>query len=252
MSDFKQVQMQFAQHIKDPENSPCPEGIEPRRMSVYQDLFFNNIMGFVSNGFPVLCSLYGEDDWQTLVRAFFVRHPCASPIFLDIANEFITYLSSSYVKTDSDPQFMLELAHYEWVELVISIRQQNGLELSLSTADIEDSALVLSELAWPLSYQYPVHQLSTDYKPEQAPEEATHLVVYRNDNDDVEFMLLNSASVQLLALIQQNPGVFFSDLMSHFYQLMPQFDKQVLLSGMKDALAGFAKRGIVRRSKGDE
>ncbi len=249
MSDFKQVQMSFAQHIKDPDNSPCPEGIEPRRMAVYQDLFFNNIMGFVSNGFPVLYSLYDDACWQKLVRGFFVNHPCASPIFLDIANEFITYLSSSYVMSDDDPLFMLELAHYEWVELVISIRQQSGNEPCLAATDIESATLCLSALAWPLSYQFPVHQLAVDYQPEQEPDEATHLVVYRNDKDDVEFTLLNSASVQLLALIQQNPGVLFSDLMSHFYQLMPQVDKQILLSGMQETLAGFAKRGIVRRFK---
>ncbi|MFM9709917.1 HvfC/BufC family peptide modification chaperone, partial [Streptomyces galilaeus] len=61
------------------------KGFEERRMAIYRDLFFNNIEGFITSGFPVLRTLYSTDDWNTLIRRFFVEHDCASPYFLDIA-----------------------------------------------------------------------------------------------------------------------------------------------------------------------
>lgn len=66
---------------------------------------------------------------------------------------------------------------------------------------------VLSPLAWPLSYRFPVHRITPEYRPQEAPEEATHLLVYRNRADDVKFMQLNNVSRLLLALMQEQPGI---------------------------------------------
>ena len=88
-------------------------------MAIYSELFFNNIEGFIASAFPVLKSLYDEDDWLVLVRKFFIEHNCKTPYFLEISQEFIEYLSHQYQMTKKDPIFMLELAHYEWVELDI-------------------------------------------------------------------------------------------------------------------------------------
>ena len=47
MADFRQRQAAFAAHLRDPEAHPAPPGIEPRRMAVYRELFFNNIAGLL-------------------------------------------------------------------------------------------------------------------------------------------------------------------------------------------------------------
>ena len=66
-------------------------------MAIYRDLFFNNIEGFISSGFPVLKTLiYRQAMAGTHVRQFFSEHDCRSPYFLDIAGEFINYLSNEY------------------------------------------------------------------------------------------------------------------------------------------------------------
>jgi len=65
---LQQSQQAFINHIKDPDNHPKVNGIEDRRMKIYRELFFNNILGFINGGFPVLSSLYQEDDWKQLVR----------------------------------------------------------------------------------------------------------------------------------------------------------------------------------------
>ncbi|MGL6124345.1 MAG: HvfC/BufC family peptide modification chaperone, partial [Shewanella sp.] len=73
--DFKQVQQSFIDYIRDP-SSPLPANTDLSRMQVYRELFFSNVQGFVSSGFPVLKSLYSEDDWLALVQRFFSQHDC--------------------------------------------------------------------------------------------------------------------------------------------------------------------------------
>lgn len=98
---FIEVQQQFMDYIRDP-SLPLPEGIEPRRMKIYRELFFNNIAGFVSSAFPVLKSVYEDDQWQALVQQFFVSHDCKTPIFVEIAGEFLAYLQHEYQMTEHD------------------------------------------------------------------------------------------------------------------------------------------------------
>ena len=119
-----QVQLQsFANSIRAPQNSTDESAETQRRMDIYRTLFFNNVAGFIQNGFPVLHSLYNEEQWQALILRFFIEHQCSSPYFIHISKEFVEYLSNEYQPVKSDPPFMAELAHYEWLELALSVRE---------------------------------------------------------------------------------------------------------------------------------
>ena len=48
--NFKTVQQQFVNAIKDPDSFETNNADIKRRMDIYQSLFFNNIMGFISTG----------------------------------------------------------------------------------------------------------------------------------------------------------------------------------------------------------
>lgn len=249
MTTTEQLQKQFVSHIRDPENISPVSGIEDRRLQIYRDLFFNNINGFVSSAFPVLRSLYDQQNWHKLVREFFVNHSCHSPIFLEIAQEFLSYLSDEYQVNEQDPAFLLELAHYEWVELEISIRKESSEQkrLLLDGAEaLTEQALVVSELAWPLSYQYDVQHISSEYQPVSPPEQPTYIVVYRNDEDEVEFTAINAASMQILAVLSESPGLRLPELINKIVQLMPNWPEQAVSQGVIDMLSGFATRGIVK------
>lgn len=206
---FSETQQQFMLHIRDPQKKPLPVGIEDRRMAIYRDLFFNNVEGFLSSGFPVLKSLYREDDWQTLVRSFFSEHDCHSPYFLDIAGQFIDYLSESYTPKSSDPIFMLELAHYEWVELDVSVVFEDKAERLLSTTDVTSSPLFLASTARNLSYQFAVQHISVEYQPNTPSEQPNYFVVYRDNNDDIQFLATNAMTALLLNIIQNSQGITF-------------------------------------------
>ncbi|MGI9199935.1 MAG: HvfC family RiPP maturation protein, partial [Woeseiaceae bacterium] len=121
--EFQEKQFAFAAHIRDPKHVPAPDGIEDRRMAVYRDLFFNNLKSLLSNMFPVLKKLHSSDDWARIIRRFMVVHRASTPYFLQLPREFLAFLENEYEPRDNDFPFLLELAHYEYVELALSVAE---------------------------------------------------------------------------------------------------------------------------------
>jgi hypothetical protein len=202
---LQQAQLEFTSHIRDPGLVAAPPGIESRRMKIYNDLIYNNIEGFLSGGFPVTRSLYRDEDWHRLVRSFVRDCRCQTPYFLEISQEFIQFLMQQYTLSPVDPAFLLELTHYEWVELALDVAQEEvGAETIGDSADFLNRVPVLSPLVWNLSYEYPVHKIGPGFEPDTPPPERTYLVVYRNRQDQVEFLESNAATARLLELVRDN------------------------------------------------
>ena len=201
-----ELQRSLTDYIRDPEHCPGPEGIEARRLQIYRDLFFNNIVSFLANGFPVLRSLYSDDQWQSLIRDFFRRHRCHSPLFIDIAQEFMAYLAEEREgAAEQDPPFMQELAHYEWLELALDVAEDTLPPPVDIHPELLDCRLRLSPLAWPQVYAYPVQQIRADFQPAEPPEQPSCIVVYRNRADKVGFLEINPATARLLELMAEPP-----------------------------------------------
>jgi len=205
LTDFQQKQYAFAAHIRDPENNPAPQGIEDRRMGIYRELFFNNLFSLLSSTFPVLKKIHSDENWRRLVRQFMIHHRAETPYFMQIPQEFLAFLQNVYGGSDDDFPFLLELAHYEWIELELSV---STAENDWSTIDPEGDLLsgvpVKSNLAYILEYQYPVHNISGKFLPEEPGEQPTYLSVFRKADDDLGFMQLNPVTARLLQLIDEN------------------------------------------------
>jgi hypothetical protein len=204
---LNKLQTEFAAHIRDPENHAAPGDVEDRRMSIYRELFFNNIQSLLAGNFPVLRTLYDDERWRRLIRDFYSEHRCQTPLFTEVAKEFLRYLQDGREKRPDDPGFLLELAHYEWVELALSLDEHDPADVAANPCgDLLHGTPVLSPLAWPLSYRYPVHLIKPDYQPDSPPEKPTHILVYRNRRDEIKFMKLNDVSRLLLELMQEESG----------------------------------------------
>ncbi len=205
---FQALQYRFAAHLRDPQRNPAPVDIEDRRMEIYRGLFYRNIENFIATGFPVLRTLYSEDDWHELVRGFYARHLSQSPQFYQIAEEFIQYLQDEHEPRACDAKFLLELAHYEWVEMILAIDTHELDELAVDQdADLLAGVPVLNPCLQNLAYVYPVHRISADFRPEAPGEQATHLVVYRKPDDSVAFLEVNAVTARLLEHFQAQPAL---------------------------------------------
>ena len=205
LPEFKQKLYAFAGHIRDPENVPAPEGIEERRMAIYRELFFNNIRNLLATMFPVIRKLHSDDQWHAKIRQFMQHHRAETPYFLQLPQEFLAFLQDEYELRDDDYPFLLELAHYEYVELALSISEEtNDLEGVDPEGDLVQQVPVKSVLAWVYAYQYPVHRINKDYTPAESSEQPVFIAVYRRSDDSVGFLELNPVTARLLEAIDHN------------------------------------------------
>jgi hypothetical protein len=97
---------------------------------------------------------------------------------------------------------MLELAHYEWVELALSIDERAPDPAAADAGgDLLEGRPVLNPVHRSLAYRFPVHRLSPGYTPAAAPAEPTRLLVYRDLDDEVGFVEINVVTARLLELL---------------------------------------------------
>ncbi len=82
--DFQDKQYAFAAHIRDPENTPAPPGIENRRMAIYKKLFFNNFYNLLGTFFPVIRKILSDEQWRHAIREFMKVHRAQTPYFLKL------------------------------------------------------------------------------------------------------------------------------------------------------------------------
>jgi len=219
---FQLLQQALTAHIRDPENvAYMPDftqkdvlAVEPRRLKIYQELFFNNISGFYANLFPVIHDILGDDStekqthnylsWSELIRDFMRYHHSRTPLFHELGQEFLTFLHSDKAPLKRLPPFILELAHYEWIELALSVDEA---EITPNISDIQadlTQAYQLSPLAWPVVYQWPVDKICLEFQPNTPPEEPTCLLVSRSVDDRIDFMQLTPLLYHLLVSLQEN------------------------------------------------
>ena len=78
-SELRRLQRAFTEHLRNPEQVPVPEGLDPRRMSIYSELVFGNLSSLLSEFFPVIHSILAPTAWDRLVREFLVRHQSQTP-----------------------------------------------------------------------------------------------------------------------------------------------------------------------------
>lgn len=197
---LREQQHTLARHLRDPDAHAPPPGLEQRRLRVYRELFFNNILGLLSNGFPVIRQTLGQPRWSALVQAFYAEHRAQTPLFAQIAAEFVGYLDLQ--SEDSGlPPWLPELAHYEWVEqaLYVSDAQPPAHDRD---GDLLSGVPVLSPLALPLAYRWPVTEIGPDRMPDMAPAEPTLVLVHRDAGHQVRFARIAPLGYRLLVSLQ--------------------------------------------------
>lgn len=191
-------QLALSRHLRDPSSHPPPPGIDARRLAIYRDLFFNNIEALLAGNFPVIRKTMGENAWHALVRRFYADHRSQTPLFPEIAREFIRYLETRH--DDGLPPWLRELAHYEWVELALQIADDPAPPHD-PHGDLLAGEPVVSPFAWTLAYRWPVHRIGPDFQPDLAPAEPTLLLVRRDVGHQVRFAAISPLVYRLVELL---------------------------------------------------
>ncbi len=249
MLPLRELQQQFTACIRDPKN-PLPADVPLDRMQVYQSLMFNNIEGFLSDGFPILRSFYSDAGWQAIVRNFLIQHYAQSPYFREIGQEFLNFLQAEKQPHPEDPAFLLELAHYEWIELALLIDEA---ELPTEGFDAQGNLLlgvpVLSPLAWLLSYHYPVHRIQEGVRLLEPSASVICLILYRTADYQVNLLEINEITFHCLSLLKNNPEWRGEQILQHLCELMQHPNPDVVIEGGRQTFEQLHQLGILLGTK---
>jgi len=243
MMAFQDLQRQFLAHLRNPELQSLPTGFDQRGVGVYVDLLYNKFNESLTTCFPVTYAILGETAWQRLLRDFIAEHRCLSPYYRQIPDEFMLYLQNERQVIDDLP-FLPELAHFEWIELVLSIAEAEPVvSETLTDTHILDTVLVFAPVMKLLYYVWPVQQINQAYQPDEPPLVATQILGFRDAADQVQFISLNPATASLLMHLQ-NGHTATQVLQELGKDLNPSELSNLMLFG-KDILADLYRQGAI-------
>ena len=200
----------------------------------------------MSGTFPVLTKLHSDEKWDALVREFMISHHAQTPYFLEIPKEFLAFLENTYESGPDDFPFLLELAHYEWAELALTVSEASNSELDVDAdGDLLAGIPVKSQLAWAFAYHYPVHRISETYKPDEPGAQPTFLVIYRTRDNDLSFMELNPVTARLLEVVAENDKKSGRELLHDLAKEISYPDPDAFVSHGAQALAEMRDSEII-------
>lgn len=245
-NSFQDVQHVFTQHMRDPENNAAPEGIEDRRLKVYRELVYNNIQGFIANSFPVLRKIIKDEQWHLMLRDYVCHHQAHTPLFPKMPQEFLQYLQHERTGHNEDYPFLIELAHYEWIEISISMDSRDiSFENINEDGDLLEGIPQINPLAMPLGYEWPVHKISTNFLPEEKPQQPTYLLVYRDRNFKMGFIELNPVSARLVEEITKNNNQTGREILNSIAKELNHPEPETVIKGGLDIMLDFKQKDVL-------
>jgi hypothetical protein len=242
-----ELQYAFAQSIRNPAEAATPEGVDERRMAVYRELFYNTIETVLANSFPVLRELTPERRWHELVRGFLIHHRARTPLFFRLPAEFVEALPG-LVQAQLDPPYLVELARYEWVEMELALADAET-PTPVAQWDPASHGLRLSPLARRLTFRYPVHRIGPSFHPAEPSE--THLLVYRDSNDEVRFLEVNGLTAHLLESMETHPHASAEHLLRSLAEALDHRQRAMIIEGGLQTVRDLLERGALHALPGD-
>lgn len=198
---FQQQQRQFLNFLRRPQTSQLPASFDAERVAIYVELLYNKFDESLSACFPVIHRLLPKENWRALLLDFVAEHRCLTPYYRQIPDEFVHYLQHERQQPDEWP-FLAELAHFEWIELQLSITESEPVtRKTLSAADLLNNIPVFAPVMQLLHYRWPVQNIGPSCLPSQPPETVNPILGFRDRDDQVRFVNLSPATAKLILLL---------------------------------------------------
>ena len=198
------LQKRFADHLRDPETHPAPDGVEARRLAIYRRLFFNNLSSLFAKNFPVVRRVLPDERWRELIGAYLAEHRATTPLFPEIGREFVRFLTEQPERCGEWP-WLAELAHWQFLNTTVRNDDRDPAALAADpSGNPLDERPVLNPTLRLATYRWPVHGIRAD---RAAPEPAaTVLAVWRMPDDRLGRLQINAVTGRLIELLKEDPA----------------------------------------------
>jgi hypothetical protein len=211
-------------------------GASMSRLLIYRDLARTALEDPLPDCFPITHALLVEAGlWRKCVDAFLASRTIQSSYYRDVNPAFVAWLSSSAWGQDRWP-FLLQLAHFEYIEVEILRWPDELLSNDLKANPTVDLHVVFDGAARNLAYTHQVHKASKALPEPQAGE--TFLLGYRDSEGDFFYSELSAHASAFLArcLEGESIGMAASALnleLDEVLDLLIRFREKGALSGFR-------------------
>ena len=109
-------------------------------------------------------------------------------------------MQTEWQRPESYPEYVLDLAHYEWIELVLSVSNRAPDWTRIATeGDLLEQHPALNPVLTNLFYRWPVQRIRPRANTTPAD---THLLVFRDAGDEIQFVEINAFTARLVHLLE--------------------------------------------------
>lgn len=175
------------------------------RLLTYRGLARNALEDPLPDCFPITHALLEAADlWDDCMDAFLASRTIQSSYYRDVNPAFVTWLSNSAWGQERWP-FLLQLAHFEYIEVEILRWPDEPLSKDLKAKPTADAQIVFDGATRNLAYAYRVHE-ATKEDPEPEGGE-TFLLGYRDAEGDFNYSELSAHASAFLARCTEGESI---------------------------------------------
>lgn len=198
LNDFRQTQFALARYLRDPLGASLPAGVNAADANACSQEMVDHLCDILAPAFPVTHALLGDDMWGLTVRMFLKDAPCHMPWATALQRAFVTHVCGS---TDmlQLPAWLQDLAHFEWLQTAVSTLPVTWPAFD-ATGDTMHNAVVLNPTHVEAAYEWPVHDIDTEHKPDDM--QHTHVTMLRDLQDELHVFDSSVFRGQLIGLLR--------------------------------------------------
>ncbi|GGY77031.1 DUF2063 domain-containing protein [Cellvibrio zantedeschiae] len=245
MKSFQHTQLAFTEYLRGNTSGDSANDKKSRQEEIYRDLIYKNISQCISDVFQTTKSIIPESEWEAMIREFIKIHPSHTPYFLEICQEFLAYFVNTRKLQPTDYPFIIELMHFEWIQLAIDIADLSLPETTCIPEPAESSLWNASPFVVGLTYSYPVHIIDKDYLPIEQTAQPTYLLVHRKRNDDLEILETDGLSLRIIQLLQAHEKINYSQIFQLLAEELDNHTKEILLPRVLSVLRTLAQDELI-------
>lgn len=243
---FSDIQRQFTRYLRDPGRAPLPADADPRGMRFYAKSYRRKLHHLLEMRAPALMEVLGRDASSSLIDDY-VRLPRESLGGSSTFEEaFVQYLEDESAGRGLPP-FIPELAHFSMKATLVSGSPREIEDEDLDRdGDLLGRVPVFSPLAELLTYEWPVHRIGADVRPETKPAQATRLIVYRDRRGYGGWIELNGPAAEIARQVRDNAaGKTGAEILTDSESRNPLLDRRSLMREGRDILEALRRRDII-------